>query len=185
MIISEFLQEGTNKKCRPRILQIECDNCLKEYKIDYANQNKGFKKYNIDLCQSCKQLEQYKTGERSKDQCYKGGEASKKKMKGKIIQDLYLKIFYKDFNEINKTYVADFLINEKYLVEIKPKTLHKSKIIQRKKEAANIFCKEKKLIYKLLDSPILTREKITKLYKTNQIKFIKRYEPRVINYLQI
>jgi hypothetical protein len=96
-----------------------------------------------------------------------------------------LKIFYHDFNGINKTYLADFLINEKYLVEIKPKSLHSSKIVQLKKEAALKFCENNHMVYKLLDSPILTKQKIIELYKTNQIEFIERYKSRVIDYLQI
>jgi hypothetical protein len=297
MIISEYLQEGTNKKCRPRILQIKCDNCSKEYKRNYTDQKRGFQKYDKDLCQSCKQLEQYKTGERSKKQCYEGGKASKKKMQGKSIQDLYppekcseiqikcsfrgiknpmygknfhsrnlvqrnkslkgkkfieiygneksekikekisqktagknnpmygkpspigsgngwsgwykgwyfrslhelsyminvierfnlewksadqkeFKIFYRDFNKIDKTYVADFIINKKYLVEIKPKKLHRSKIVLLKKEAAEKFCKERGFIYKLRDTKILSAKDINEFINSGQIEFLDRYKEK-------
>ncbi len=298
MIISEFLKEGTNKKCRPRIFQIRCDNCSKEYNIDYTNQKRGFIKYHKDLCQSCKQLEQYKSGERSKEQCYKGGEESRKKMAGKKISELYssekcseiqhkcsfpqeknpmygknyqsyglikygkdrlgksneeffgkeksnqiklklslatsgknnpmygkptpmgsgngwsgwykewyfrsllelsyminvierfhlewksaetsdLKIKYKGFNGIEKTYVADFIINEKYLVEIKPKKLHNSKIVQIKKNAAEDFCKERNFIYKLTYPPkLLSFEEIEILLSSNKLRFIDRYQEK-------
>jgi hypothetical protein len=94
-----------------------------------------------------------------------------------------LRILYTDFNGINRTYVADFIINNKYLVEIKPKKLHKSKNVQLKKKAAIDFCKNKNLIYKILDAPFLTKEKISYLYKTNQIKFIERYKQRIHDYL--
>ena len=77
------------------------------------------------------------------------------------------------------------LYNAKYLVEIKPKSLHSSKIVQLKKEEALKFCENNNMIYKLLDSPILTKQKIIELYRTGQIRFIERYKQKVIDYLQI
>lgn len=296
MIISEFLKEGSNKKCRPRIFQIICDECGKEYVIDYSNQKKGVEKYNKDLCQSCKQKEQYKSGKRSRDQCHKGGEKSKQKLKGKSFKELfsnekYLKIkdkisksgnsnpmygnsyhtfglknysasikgqnfdeiygvqkskeikekiskpgelnpmygkpspkgsgngwsgWYKgwyfrslhelsyminvierfsfswknaetadltipyfDFEGEKKTYVADFLIGEKYLVEIKPKKLHGSQLVKKKKQAAIKFCSNKNLTYKLTYPPkLLTYDEIKLLVDNGVIELLDRYKEK-------
>lgn len=302
MVISEFLKEGSNQKCRPRKLQVKCDLCFSEYNIIYTNQKIGFKKYNKDLCRSCKQIEQYKSGDRTKDQCYKGGRAAKLKMKGKTNKELYdndkfivikekiskhskginnnmygkkyhthgiinygklsknksldeiygiekslqiknkislsssgknnpmygkpspigsgngwsgwykgwyfrslrelsyminiiekfnlkwekaekskFKIFYLDFNNKLKTYYPDFLINNKYLIEIKPKKLHNSKVVQLKKKAAEKFCKENNFIYKLRDISILSNQKILELYQSKEIKFLERYDEKFKN----
>jgi hypothetical protein len=305
MIISEYLNE-TGKKFRPRRFLIKCDECGIEYNRDIFSQRKRFKLYGKDLCRSCGQTEQYKNGNRSKNQCYKGGQSAKLKMKGKTNKELYptekyeeilekiakhsrgsknnmfgknyqthglikfaksllgktnkeiygdekslnikdklskassgennpmygkpspkgsgngwagwykgwyfrslrelsfminvierfkfnwrsaekanLKIKYLDYKRNSKTYMADFLINGKYLVEIKPKKLHGSDLTQRKAKAAMEFCNNNGLKYKLLDSSILSKEKIIELIKTNQIKFIKRYEQRVKDYLHL
>ncbi len=299
MIISEFLKEGTNKKCRPRQLFIRCDSCPKEFQIDYTARNKLFEKYRNDLCRSCKQIEQYKSGERSKDQCFKGGQSARARMRGKTNKELYseekyleikekiavhsrgaqnnmfgksdhthgwinygksikgksledihgneksqeiksklskhssgknnpmygkpapmgagngwsgwynewyfrslhelsyminvierfnfqwesaekkdLQIKYKD-GDNERTYVADFLIEGKYLVEIKPKKLHKSRIVKLKEKAAINFCFDRGLIYKL-SSPVklLDDEIIKDLIETDRIQLIDRYKEK-------
>lgn len=297
MIISEFLKEGSNKKCRPRIFQIICDECGKEYVIDYSNQKKGVEKYNKDLCQSCKQKEQYKSGKRSRIQCFNGGMASKKLMQNKKIDEIYsdsekifrikkqcsfpgiknpmygknyqtiglkkfsnsmvgkkfidiygeersieirkklsmpgemnpmygksspvgsgngwsgwykgwffrslhelayminvierfnlswknaeisdLKIAYFDWKQNKRTYVADFLIENKYLVEIKPKKLHKSKSVQLKKEAAIKFCSNKNLTYKLTYSPkLLSNIELKILIDAGIVELLDRYKDK-------
>ena len=85
------------------------------------------------------------------------------------------KISYKDYKGITRNYFPDFIINEKYLVEIKPKSLHESINVQNKKEAAIIFCKKNDLVYKLLDIDNLPFIEIEKLRKENIIKFTERY----------
>jgi hypothetical protein len=296
MFISEILQEGSHKKCRPRIFHIICDQCRKEYTINYSNWKKGVEKYNRDLCRSCKQKEQYKSGKRSKDQCFKGGKKSKEKLEGKSFKELFseekyvkikekisklgnlnpmygksdhtfglkkysssikgntfdeihgekrsneikqkisrpgklnpmygkpspigsgngwsgwykgwyfrslhelsymiyvierfnlvwksaerneLKIEYLDWNRKKRTYVADFLIGEKYLVEIKPKKLHGSKLVNLKKEAAIKFCLEKKLTYKLTNSSkLLSYSELKNLIDSGEVELIERYKAK-------
>jgi hypothetical protein len=297
MIISEFLKDGTNKKCRPRIFQIICDKCKNEYKIDYTNHKKGITKYGADFCQSCKQKEQYRTGERSKSQCFNGGIASKKLMGNKKIEEIYddiekinrikkecslpgnknpmygkkyqtiglkkftesitgkklidiygaekakkmrlkmsmpgelnpmygkpsphgsgngwsgwyngwffrslhelsyminvierfnlswknaeasdLKIEYLDWENKKRTYVADFLIENKYLIEVKPKKLHKSKLVILKKEAAIKFCSDKKLTYKLTyPSKLLSHIELKLLIDNGKIELLDRYKEK-------
>jgi hypothetical protein len=101
------------------------------------------------------------------------------KMKWKNAEIKNLKIEYLDYNKTKRTYVADFLINNKYLVEIKPKKLHNSKLILLKKEAAIKFCKEKNLIYKLIDpSKLLYHDDIKELIKLKYLEFTDRYKEK-------
>jgi hypothetical protein len=88
---------------------------------------------------------------------------------------------YVDYKGNNRTYTADFILNDKYLIEIKPKKLWGSDSVIRKKTSAINFCKENNLIYKLRDTPNLSSEKLKKLYNTKQIIFTDRYEKKFIN----
>lgn len=91
------------------------------------------------------------------------------------------RIDYIDFKGENRTYTADFILNNKYLVEIKPKKLWVSDSVIRKKLSAIKFCEENNLIYKLRDTPNLSSEKLLELYETKQIIFTDRYEEKFIN----
>ena len=79
-------------------------------------------------------------------------------------------------DNINRTYRADFLINNKYLIDCKPKKLHNSYQNTFKKEAAIKFCNERGYIFKFSQIPKLSTEKIINLYKNKEIKFLERYE---------
>jgi len=88
-----------------------------------------------------------------------------------------LSIKYIDYKGDERTYRADFLINNNVLVEIKPRKLENSISVLCKKKAAINFCKKKKLKYKIVFDPkLLSTEEMKKLYFTNQIKFLPRYE---------
>jgi hypothetical protein len=89
-----------------------------------------------------------------------------------------LTIIYKDYDNNQRTYTADFLIDSKYLVEIKPKKLWNSWIVSRKKESAIIFCEKKNLKYKIRDIEILDRETIISLYENEDLKFTNRYDEK-------
>lgn len=77
-----------------------------------------------------------------------------------------------------KNYFPDFVINNKYLVECKPKNLWGSKINILKKEAAENFCENKKMKYKLTEVRKLTDKELLDLYQNGKIKFIERYEQK-------
>lgn len=78
-----------------------------------------------------------------------------------------------------RNYFPDFILDDKYLVEIKPKPLHNTIINKSKKEAALLFCKKNNLKYKMLDvNIILNYEDINKLLKENKIKFTDRYQKK-------
>lgn len=90
------------------------------------------------------------------------------------------RITHTDFRGINRTYMADFILNEKYLVEIKPKKLWNSNSVIRKKNSAIEFCKKNNLIYKLRDIPNLSSTELLELYKSKKIVFTKKYEKKFI-----
>lgn len=86
-------------------------------------------------------------------------------------------IKYKNWKGEERTYRPDFVINDKFLVEIKPKRLWNSDIVKRKKVAAVIWCDKNGFIYKLTECiKPLTEYDIKKLKEENLIKFIERYE---------
>jgi hypothetical protein len=95
-----------------------------------------------------------------------------------------LKIPYIGFKGEKHTYVADFLINGKYLIEVKPKKLHGSKLVQLKKEAAINFCKNNNMIYKLMDPiKLLSYLDIKRLIADKNLQFIERYKEKIDNFI--
>lgn len=85
------------------------------------------------------------------------------------------KISYLDFAGKNRNYFPDFILNNKYLIEIKPKKLHFSISVQAKKQAAELFCSSNNLKYKLLDMNI-NLKLILQKYEAGDIKFLPKYE---------
>jgi len=89
------------------------------------------------------------------------------------------KISYTNNDGVKRNYFPDFVLNKKYIIEIKPKKLHKSINVVLKKNAALEFCKKNKFIYKLL-APIktLSYDDILLLIKNNDLEFIDRYKEK-------
>jgi hypothetical protein len=82
------------------------------------------------------------------------------------------------FNNSSRTYHPDFVINNKYLVEIKPKRLWSSFLVNQKKIAAKLFCEKNGLIYKLVDITSIDEKLIIELHNSKKIKFTERYEKK-------
>lgn len=95
--------------------------------------------------------------------------------------DFYIE--YKDYKNSDRTYVPDFLVEDKYLVEIKPIKLHTSKNVTDKKTAAELFCLDKPYTYMITDCDILSTEILEKLHTQNTIKFTEKDEVRFMAYL--
>lgn len=91
-------------------------------------------------------------------------------------------IMYKNYEQIDKTYRADFIINNKYMVEIKPKKLWNTINNNLKKEAAIKFCELNGLKYKITDIDILSYQEILDLYNRGLIQFIDRYADKLKKY---
>lgn len=91
------------------------------------------------------------------------------------------KIKYLDYKNQIRTYTADFVLNNKYLIEVKPKKLWNSDLVVRKQKSAIKFCKDNNLIYKLRDIPNLNTEELKKLYISKIIIFTERYNKKFID----
>lgn len=87
-----------------------------------------------------------------------------------------LEIRYLDVKGTERTYRADFLVDSKALVEVKPIRLHNTALIKAKSMAAEAFCRSKGLEYLLIDPPMLSSEKIKSLHDNKTILFTQRYE---------
>lgn len=84
---------------------------------------------------------------------------------------------YKDSQGNNRTYYADFVINNK-IIEIKPKQLISSKAIQIKVEAAKQFTRSIGFEYEILEPKTLSDKQIMDLHKSKSLIFTKRYEEK-------
>jgi len=80
-------------------------------------------------------------------------------------------IKYNDYNGTDRTYFADYIINDKYLVEIKPKKLFNTPLIKSKSDAAKIYCKKNNLIYKLLEPIKIKKDQIQELIDNKTLIF--------------
>ena len=95
MIISEIKLNNSKYKpylknlpVRTQVIKVRCDNCGKEYNSSYIYYENGIKNYGKDLCQSCKQIEQYKQGKREKQKKHIGFYATNYQ-KGKTYEEMY------------------------------------------------------------------------------------------------
>lgn len=102
-------------------------------------------------------------------------------LKWKSAESQPYKVKYKSFDGKERTYFADFIINDKYVVECKPKKLMKSDLVIRKAIAAKKLFQSKGLIYKLVSVRKLSNLEVKELYDKKMIIFTKRYEQKMIN----
>lgn len=90
------------------------------------------------------------------------------------------KIEYIDINGEKKNYFPDFIINNKYIVEIKPKSLFYTDKVFRKIKYAKLFCQDMDMIYKITSPPIMETKELVELYNDGKIKFTKKYDQKFI-----
>jgi len=100
-----------------------------------------------------------------------------------LVNKKIFRINYIDKNGINRTYLADFFINNKFLIEIKPKDLWKTDEVKRKARAAVKFCMKNNFIYKLIDIKLNLRV-LEQKYLNKEIVFIDKYKIRFEKYLK-
>jgi len=103
-------------------------------------------------------------------------EANHKKWRSAETKDLA--ITYTNWDGRPRTYRADFLIDNKYLVECKPIKLFNTPTNKLKRKAAEEFCRKRGMVYRIEDAPKLTGNQIIGLYNKKKIKFIKIYDKR-------
>ncbi len=85
---------------------------------------------------------------------------------------------YISFDGNERTYRADFLVENKRLVECKPIKLHNSPLTKLKAAAAEKFCQEKGWSYELIDPPALSIQEVKELYDSGSVKFMEKYEEK-------
>lgn len=103
-------------------------------------------------------------------------------MKWQSMEKKKFAIPYIDWEGTNRNYFPDFLIEDKYVVEVKPKKLWNTPLILAKRKSAEIWCKDKGYKYKIVEPTLLTFDEIKKLHEINNIKFLKKYEDKFANY---
>lgn len=84
-------------------------------------------------------------------------------------------------NGKNKNYFPDFIINNKYVIECKPKKLQNTNINIIKEKFAKTHCLNKNLIFKYVDCYKIKPEELIKLYQDGKIKFVEKYENKIKN----
>jgi hypothetical protein len=89
-------------------------------------------------------------------------------------------VSYTNWEGKSKNYFPDFIVDNKYMIECKPKKLHNSVNVLSKMEAAIIFCEKNNLQYILVEPEKLTIEEVKKLYIEKKIIFIERYEKKFL-----
>lgn len=78
-------------------------------------------------------------------------------------------------------YVPDFILEDKYMIECKPKNLWGSDKVDAKRLTAEIFCRERGLIYKIREVPRVTDDEVYELYINGIITWTERYEEKFLN----
>ena len=91
---------------------------------------------------------------------------------------------YIDYKGSLRNYFPDYLINGRYVVEIKPKQLWNSKDVLNKKQAAVEYCGKNNYIYKIIDPIQLKFTQISMLYEAGLIVWLERYRIKFIEYLK-
>lgn len=90
-------------------------------------------------------------------------------------------IQYKFNNEI-RNYFADWIVNDKYLVEIKPEKLLNTPKNKAKFEAALLFCKNKGLKFKVITPKKIKFNELRELIKNKNVKLSERYYKKFLKY---
>jgi hypothetical protein len=84
-----------------------------------------------------------------------------------------------------RTYRADFLVGDKYLVEVKPKSLQKTSLNRCKRKAAEKFCKKKGWIYKMTCVSLLSLGTIQNMIEAGDVQFsphiLEKFTVRFLN----
>lgn len=92
------------------------------------------------------------------------------------------RIDYIDYKGSKRTYSADFIIAEKYIVELKPKKLWESELVKLKSDAAKDFCKSNNMIYKIREVPKISNKEFLGLINEGKVKLTDRYEKKLLTW---
>lgn len=93
-------------------------------------------------------------------------------------------IKYIDIDGKERNYFPDYLINNKILVEVKPRKLLKSDNNKLKFDAAFKYCLDNNLKYKITEPKIIDKKILIDLFLSGKITFIKKYNERMLKLCQ-
>lgn len=89
-----------------------------------------------------------------------------------------LSVKYIDEHGSTRTYFADFLVDDKFLIECKPVKLWETSRVKIKAAAAKKFCKILGYEYVLVEPEKISSTRMIELFKDSKIKFIERYDKK-------
>ena len=92
-----------------------------------------------------------------------------------------IRIRYSD-NGRDRNYIPDFIINDKYLIEIKPKKLVNSPSVILKKNAALSYCHSHNLVYKIISPRMIEFSIVKELVESGRVKFLEKYYTKYKEY---
>lgn len=101
----------------------------------------------------------------------------------KLAEASGIRIEYVDATGTNRTYSADFIVSDKYYVEVKPKPLFNITQNVLKRNAAIDFCNNNGLKYKMTDCGSINISQLLSLVDSGSVTFTKNYEMRINQYL--
>jgi len=90
-----------------------------------------------------------------------------------------LRVKYIDEKGRERTHIADFLVDDKYLVEVKPRNLMHVLFNILKRQAMNDFCCDHDYEYRIFDVDIIPFEKLKELYENGSVKFTEKWDARM------
>lgn len=103
----------------------------------------------------------------------------KNNLKWKSCENCSIRIEYVLPNGNDRTYIPDFIIENKRIVEIKPKKEMNDPIVLLKTKAAQKYCLDNNLEFEILDFPIISRGKIRILENKGLLKFTEKTQERM------
>jgi len=95
-----------------------------------------------------------------------------------------LSVTYIDVYGKVRTHWADFLVDKKTIVEIKPRAHQKGKTVQAKAEAMKQFCQEKGYRYMMVSPRKVSVLELKKLLESGEVILDKNCEKYVDNYIK-
>jgi len=87
-----------------------------------------------------------------------------------------LKIPYKNYDGTDRTYSPDFIVDNNFLVEVKPKKLFKTPSNLLKFDSAKKYALENNLIFKVLDFGIILKDELNRLIESQAVKLNVEYD---------
>lgn len=107
------------------------------------------------------------------------GVLEKTGQKWKSAENNRFSIPYINYDGVSRTYRPDFIVDERFLVEVKPKRLMETPTNLLKKEAAIQFCTDNGLEFKMVDVKLLETDQFISLYRDGKVRFNKKYSGRM------